>query len=198
MPSRTRSPGRQLIDPWVPPGFKEAEISVFGPGYGECLVVHLGGGEWMIVDSCASADHQLPALDYLAAIGVDTLDAIKLVVVTHWHDDHVRGISEVVARCPGAKVVCSAALMSDELLGGIGGRRPEDEFESVKSSSGVDEMRKTFNLLGEGTALWAIEGRLLHERRGDYPCRISALSPSDQVMTRAQRSIRDLVFADAS
>src|SRR5438067_455186 len=35
-----------------PPDSSELELSVFGPGRGECLVVHLGAGEWMVVDSC--------------------------------------------------------------------------------------------------------------------------------------------------
>ena len=34
------------------PSAREIEVSLFGPGYGECVLVHLGEGQWMIVDSC--------------------------------------------------------------------------------------------------------------------------------------------------
>jgi len=36
----------------TPPQPDELEISLFGPGYGESTLVHLGSGNWMIVDSC--------------------------------------------------------------------------------------------------------------------------------------------------
>lgn len=36
----------------TPPVADELEVSVFGPGVGESVVVHLGHGDWMVVDSC--------------------------------------------------------------------------------------------------------------------------------------------------
>ena len=36
----------------APPRTDELEVSLFGPGVGECVIVHLGAGEWMVVDSC--------------------------------------------------------------------------------------------------------------------------------------------------
>ena len=35
-----------------PPSPDELEISLFGPGRGECVVVHLGNNDWLVVDSC--------------------------------------------------------------------------------------------------------------------------------------------------
>lgn len=35
------------------PRLDEIEVSLLGPGYGESVVVHMGGGEWMVVDSDA-------------------------------------------------------------------------------------------------------------------------------------------------
>src|SRR5262245_58961005 len=56
----------------TPPASDEVEISLFGPGIGECSVVHLGGGQWMVVDSCIDRSTRRPvALEYLAEIGVD-------------------------------------------------------------------------------------------------------------------------------
>jgi hypothetical protein len=48
------------------PNADELEISLFGPGYGESLALHLGNGQWMIVDSCVdSSSRRAAALGYL-------------------------------------------------------------------------------------------------------------------------------------
>jgi hypothetical protein len=48
---------------------------LIGPGYGESIIVHLGDGEWMIVDSCVQrldqGNPQSAAVAYLREIGVD-------------------------------------------------------------------------------------------------------------------------------
>jgi hypothetical protein len=172
------------------------EVTAFGPGYGECLLVHLGAGSWMIVDSCVTADLRLPALDYLDAMGVNAATSVKLVVATHWHDDHVRGISQVVATCVLARVVCSAALNADEILAGIGTYRPDGKFDSLHTTSGVEEMRRTISLLGPGTASWAIESRMLYQSLDAPHCRITALSPCDSVLSLAYNEIHDLLVTD--
>src|SRR6516164_161156 len=45
-------PNRQLgsCGPLGPPRPDQVEISVFGPSYGECIVAHLGHGNWIVVD----------------------------------------------------------------------------------------------------------------------------------------------------
>ncbi len=37
------------------PGQDIIEVSIFGPGKGEPILVHLGRNEWIIVDSCINA-----------------------------------------------------------------------------------------------------------------------------------------------
>ncbi|MGQ0465469.1 MAG: MBL fold metallo-hydrolase [Sporichthyaceae bacterium] len=100
-----------------PPSADVVEISVFGPGYGECVVVHLGDGEWLVVDSCTFGRGGAPAaLTYLDEIGVDVPTQVVLVVATHWHDDHVRGLRSVVEEAPQAQVWMSAAIGFAELM----------------------------------------------------------------------------------
>lgn len=42
------------------------ELSLFGCGVGECVVLHLGEGDWAIIDSCCSTTGGEPlALTYL-------------------------------------------------------------------------------------------------------------------------------------
>lgn len=105
--------------PWSSVGEAPApevpEICVFGPGYGECIVCHLGCGRWMIVDSCVDTDTgDAVSLKYLEALGVDVASAVELIVASHWHDDHVRGLAEVVKRCPNALFASADVLTHDE------------------------------------------------------------------------------------
>ena len=103
----------------TPPASDEIEVSLFGPGVGECVVVHTGGGEWIIVDSCLDGPGRAAepvALRYLAQLNVNIAEAVRLVVVRHWHDDHIRGIAEVFRRATQADVAISLSLATEHFL----------------------------------------------------------------------------------
>ena len=101
----------------TPPESNHLEISVFGPGTGECILVHVGDGDWIVVDCCKDRKTQRPvALDYLASMQVDVASRVKLVVATHWHDDHIRGLSDVLLAAESARFVNSAAYDFKDLL----------------------------------------------------------------------------------
>ena len=71
-----------------PPQADQIEISLFGPGFGECCLIHLGSGQWVVIDSCLHSDTGEPAaLYYLRQISVEPADTIRLIIATHWHDD---------------------------------------------------------------------------------------------------------------
>jgi glyoxylase-like metal-dependent hydrolase (beta-lactamase superfamily II) len=90
---------------------------VFGPGIGECVVAHIGGGDWIVVDSCIDRQLGQPvALEYLKSLEVDVATRVKLVVATHWHDDHIQGIAEILMAAKNAKFVHSAAYKFQELV----------------------------------------------------------------------------------
>ena len=81
----------------TPPLHEEVEITIFGPGYGECIVVHVGSGRWIVIDSCKHGTKTPPvALKYFDRIGVNPAVQVELVLVTHWHDDHIRGLNELL------------------------------------------------------------------------------------------------------
>lgn len=101
----------------IPPSHDQIEISLFGPGFGESIVAHLGNGNWIIVDSCVSANDNFPkALGYLNQIGVDPSTSVRLVVASHWHDDHVAGLSDTLEACSKAIFCCPVALGKMEFL----------------------------------------------------------------------------------
>jgi glyoxylase-like metal-dependent hydrolase (beta-lactamase superfamily II) len=107
------------------PNADEVALSVIGPGYGEALAVHLGNGSWMLVDSCIAEGEALPpSLTYLDDLGVDP-SAVALVVATHWHDDHIRGLSTLVDECKRARFYCSAAFRNRALLTLVKAMEPE-------------------------------------------------------------------------
>lgn len=48
-----------------PPNSDQIELTLFGPGFGECIAVHFGEGRWIVVDSCIDKKTGNPAvLDY--------------------------------------------------------------------------------------------------------------------------------------
>lgn len=173
-----------------PPAKDEVEVSIFGPGKGESVLVHLGDNKWIIVDSCIDQiDRSIPALAYLERIGVDVATDILLVVGTHAHDDHIAGIAEVFRRCEAADFVCSSALTTEEFFAllqidarvysGIRGRafaEYDKIFDIVRSRSGAGPAFRPLK--------HAMESRLLLQAEGN-DVRIMALSPSDEEFRRS-------------
>lgn len=184
--------GRQLD----PPALDELEVSLFGPGYGEAIAVHLGSGKWALVDSCLHPRSGVPAsLDYLDSLGINIENAVALVVATHWHDDHVRGISTVFARCHSATLAISDALRADEILELITLYREP----AMITASGVDEFGQVFGILesrrqadaainpprlaGADTVLYRDK---LFLADGEILTTVYALSPSDASKLQAR------------
>lgn len=176
------------------PSSTEVEVSLFGPGYGESVVLHLGNGEWAIVDSCRYIGDTEPApLLYLQDLGVDVSSQVSLVVASHWHDDHIRGISRVFEACKSAKFACPAAFQSREFLELLRLYSKPVQAES----SGLDELRDVFAELRRRQARphYCLENRELlrhsFELDGKFVCAtLTAASPSDEALERALVEVR--------
>lgn len=177
-----------------PPASDELELSVFGRGYGESVCVHLGDAEWIVVDSCINPETRRPAaLGYLESMGVSPADVVRLVVATHWDDDHIQGLSAIVEACPEATVACSAALRRKEVFAFV----IQQEDAQGALGSGVDEFRALLRLCRErGTLIvWAKANTPLHPLPpGDTP-RIVALSPSEDAFERSMESLIEAATA---
>ena len=187
-----------MPDPTTPPRADEVEVSLFGPGFGECILVHLGSGNWLLVDSCIDQRRRVqPALAYLRRIGHDPASAVRLVVATHWHDDHIRGLAEVVRTCEAADFYCSSALCTTEVLTVIGTQAEHTH------SSGARELHDVLTVLEQRSAVsgaplirWAGAERLLFrkyliDKRTEST--VMSLSPSDASVTRAIQAIGRLL-----
>lgn len=184
-----------------PPDPHELEISVIGPGRGECVVVHLGDNEWCIVDSCMARTYNEPvAIEYLRSFNNDALNGVKLIVATHWHDDHIRGLAQMLEVLPDACFSCSAALDTQNFALLL-----EVAEESLQESSGVDEFRRIRDLLIErgkatGTAKKLVSPQLAIQNRcllrlpaegRPFPAAVIAVSPSDGTVKKALADIAD-------
>ncbi len=122
----------------------ELEITLFGPGYGESIALHVGDGAWVLVDSCIDPSGEPRALRYLIDLGVDPARDVRLIVATHWHDDHIRGMAKLVTACRNAAFCCASVLCQQEFLavvGALGSHR----IPGV--GSGVRELYEVFSRL---------------------------------------------------
>ena len=173
----------------------ELRITVIGPGYGESIIIHAGFDDWIIIDSCINPNTKKPTpLEYLESIGVNP-DKVKVIVATHWHDDHIRGLSDLVDICVNAKIVISEAMAASNFK----------ELISlysvpimVESGSGLSEFSKTYKILIDGgkKPVRAIADRPIYRNikpDESYECTVTSLSPSDASIHLSNLQLADII-----
>ena len=158
---------------------------MLGPGYGESILVHTGDGEWLVIDSFLDRDDRPSALAYLERLGCDPAEALKLIVATHWHDDHIRGMATLVESGATARFCCAGALRRKEFLGVIEryrGRGPRIAGLAAR------EIASVFAHLGLARVppLWATANRRIHRSSN---CEVWSLSPGDEAYSAFLRSL---------
>jgi hypothetical protein len=177
------------------PDKDEIDVVVVGPGFGESILVHIGDGDWIIVDSCLDSSSNRPAaLVFFEHIGVEPTTAVKLICASHWHDDHVGGIADLFQACASAEFACSAALNRGEFveLASIYNRN-----QTLIQPSGPSEMYNVFSRLEQKRQipLRVVGGLPFFGRPHSNPglsCTVTALSPSNVEFDRFLRAITDL------
>jgi Metallo-beta-lactamase superfamily len=170
-----------------PPHSDQIEICIFGPNYGECIVAHVGNGNWIVVDSCIHGDTKEPvALVYLRSIGINPATAIKVILATHWHDDHYRGFSQILSAAPAAHVWIASALTDREFLqfaSRMGKNKTAVAGNKLSEfSKTIGEIRRrheaglpTFGFASAKTSMYRVGAGVSGH---GFPCEILALSPS--------------------
>lgn len=174
-----------------PPKPDECEISLFGPGVGECIVAHVGQGDWIVVDSCKERDGRPVALRYLDDLGVPP-EAVKCIVLTHWHNDHVGGAGELVSRCVCARVYWSNALQAEEFY------RMLVAIDAPYGPQETSEMAAVLQALSRSNTKipaieWATAGQRLWVRNEPHPVELWALSPSSASITASRLQLRKMM-----
>jgi hypothetical protein len=182
----------------VPPEPEELEVSIFGPGYGESIVLHLGLGDWGVVDSCIDPDSKRPAaLHYLESLGVNLGRAVRFVVATHWHDDHIQGLDEVFRRAAEVVFSCTEAVRAADFVGILAvwqGTR------FLAGGSGIDELHGILlELKSRQTRTrfpsprYASTTKVLWERASEISAKVKALSPSDATVIASAARIATVI-----
>lgn len=180
----------------------EVEVSIFGPGYGESVLVHVGDGNWVLVDSCINPNSRKPAsLQYLEELGVNANQSVRLIVATHWHDDHVRGLSTIFKECPSALFSLPPVLLGDDFitLAKLCGA------SAIAKNSGLYEFAEVFKELARNKdrLCYAVpDRRLLQLNVGSVLPNVNAtvysLSPSDAAMFQATLAFSNLLVVKGS
>lgn len=177
------------------------EITLIGTGggYGESMVLHLGDNIWFVIDSCINpkSGKSLP-LEYLRNIGVNIAQDVKLILCTHWHDDHIRGMSELIKECESAEFGFAEVTDRKKFLQFV-----TLDYQKLKDSSISDSSTREFNESLEiirnrkSPIVIAKENTTLKSFiiTGGVRSKIAALSPSDSTILKFHHEISNLITA---
>lgn len=171
-----------------PPTDTEIEISLFGPGFGECVVLHVGKGEWVIIDSCIAESDTPAAIEYLRLIGVDCATAVSHLIISHADNDHIGGAARLFAVCESARLVYSAAFAERDVSAWIAAYSDVDASELSRASTEIAEIISSLPNRAHKDARHAqLDLPILQNEL----CRLTALSPND---ARIEQFVRKLVL----
>jgi hypothetical protein len=157
------------------------------------------------VDCCTDPRRSAAPLTYLKDLGIDVAEAVKLIVATHWHDDHVRGISDVLRECESADFAISGALETVSFLKLVALYRGR----VTPKGSGLSEFARVFEILDERKQIGAllsppklaVSDKLLFRAaiplpKGTVEAKVFSLSPSDASILKAQLAFAGLLPAE--
>ena len=163
------------------------EISFFGPGYGEAILIHFGNGDWIAIDSCIDPKNgNCVPLEYLMELEVDLANQLKLIIATHWHDDHIRGISSLFRNSTKAKFGLSAAFTKEEFLQWAAVNASPDPSPLGKTTIELMAVLQTLQDRGAKPIYVTPDRKLFSSKIGQSDAEgvLFSLSPSDAVIGR--------------
>lgn len=166
-----------------------------GGGYGESVVIQLGGNNWMVIDSCLDpiTKESLP-LQYLKSQGVDIESDVKLIVCSHWHNDHILGMENLLNECKSASFALAITSDKEKLLEFIGLDSRQDKL--LAKTSSTDIMAKCLEIVKQRktSVKTIIQDRLLLSLNQEkLDVKVFALSPSDTVISEFGTEVSELI-----
>ena len=168
-----------------------SEVSLFGPGTGECIVIHLGNNKWFVIDSCRCPLTDKPvAIKYLEELGVEASTQVKGVLITHWHKDHIDGAFDLINKCDNAQIYFSAALLKEEAIQ-LSKIYKKDPFaDTDKEIREFGEIIEYLRNRKEASRVHTVGANsTLCQRTTPLKIRLLALSPSSQAITQATANL---------
>jgi len=166
----------------VGPSVDEVEVTIFGPGYGEALVIHLGGGVWVLIDSCIEPSSKIPAaLFYLNDINIST-DDVRIIIASHWHDDHVKGMAALVKACTNAELIISGVFNDKESFAFL---CAYGDKSCASQSGGTRELFQAVNI--QEAPVFAFQRSIiLEENIQGRDMRVMAFSPTNGALVKSK------------
>ena len=179
------------------PALNIAEVTLIGTGggYGESIVVHIGDNKWIVVDSCIDPKTKtsLP-LAYLKQIGVNVDADVKLILCTHWHDDHILGLSSLLSECSTATFSMARPNDLKKFLRLI--KLDYTKSKSKISNSSTVEFNKCLDIIETRNAVLkhASSDKVLYSQKfNGFTNQIISLSPSDYTLQQFDAEISTLI-----
>jgi len=123
------------------PEADQYEIAFFGPGYGEGILIRIPNYGWVQIDSCEYKGRPF-SLFYLQSLGLNPNDCLKDIIISHLHDDHIKGLAKTIEACPQAKIFCSAAMENRRFALILA----QTIKTGIKASNGLRELTKIISL----------------------------------------------------
>jgi competence protein ComEC len=160
---------------WPPRGWVLVACDV---GQGDGLVLNLGGGNAVVVDAGPDPDLMDACLDRLGIRGV------PIVVLSHFHADHVDGLPGVLA---GRRVGVIETSPVEDPSGGVALVR------SAARRAGVPVRAVAY---GESTTIGRLRWQVLAPVRRDYPDSDSPPNDASVVLLVEARGVRILLMGD--
>lgn len=161
------------------------EVIVFGKGYGESILLHIND-KWFVVDSFLEPKSQDPiAIKYLYDNGYG-IDDISGIICSHWDNDHVAGISQIIEHHREGLALCLPIAYNDSRFSEY------VAFNSIGQADSTSEFVKVLMLLERKKVnrIYAISERNLFRKEiNDPEIYLKTLSPSDQQYTSFLDSI---------
>ncbi len=141
------------------------------------MLININDDTYVVIDSFINyASGNSVILDYLQE-AVISPEKVKFIIATHWHDDHVKGLSQVLKECSQSKFVISNALSSNEFLTLLG------KHDLISShNSGIKEFSEMFEYLSDKGVkpILVSQDQIIHRNQiNEIGVEIVALSPSN-------------------
>lgn len=174
------------------------------------MVIHLGNGHWMVVDSCSidKQSREPVASYYLRSIGLNPAECIQEIVISHWHDDHTGGAAALVEQCPKALVYHPAAIKPDEFatlteLLAARGRIVDRNNNGIREMAEVlrtlsARAKKDKHYVAHHFRAVIVNRELLSLTAGGQKITVRALSPSDVAFNQSMMDLRKLIPASGT
>lgn len=172
-----------------------SEVSLFGPGIGECIVIHLGADKWFVIDSCRCPSTKKPiAIKYLEELGVEVSTQVEGILITHWHKDHIDGAFDLVNECNSAQIYFSAALLKKEAIR-LSKLYKKDPFAStdteIREFGQIIEYLRSREEYSRANPVQA--SHTICQKTTPLKIRLLALSPSPQAVTQSTANLFELI-----